>query len=323
MTATWRDAMCGELRAHDAGRRVTVAGWADTRRDHGGLVFVDLRDHTGKLQLVINPEHSPAAAETAHEIRNEFVLQATGEVTARAPEAVNPDLPTGQIEIQVDELRVVSRSSPLPFQLDEENVDETLRLRYRWLDMRTDRMQRNLRLNHTAITAIRRVMDERAFVDVWTPSMTRGTPEGARDFLTPVRLQPGRFYALAQSPQLFKQLCMVGGIDRYYQIATCWRDEDLRADRQFEFRQLDLEMAFVERDDVLDVLERCVVASFESLGRGGPPRPFPRLTYAEVLARYGSDKPDLRYGLEIRDATEVTRGSEFGVFANAPAVRFL
>jgi aspartyl-tRNA synthetase len=319
----WRDAMCGELRAHDAGRRMTVAGWADTRRDHGGLIFVDLRDHTGKVQLVLNPERSPVAAETAHEIRNEFVLQATGEVVARAPELVNPNLPTGQIEIQVDELRILSRSTPLPFQLDEENVDETLRLRYRWLDLRTERMQRNLRLNHTAIAAIRRVMDERGFVDVWTPSMTRGTPEGARDFLTPVRLQPGRFYALAQSPQLFKQLCMVGGIDRYYQIATCWRDEDLRADRQFEFRQLDLEMAFVERDDVLDVMEASVVGAFESAGVEPPARPFPQLTYTDAMLRYGSDKPDLRFGLEIQDATEVTRGSEFGVFKSAPCVRYV
>ena len=298
---------------------MTVAGWADTRRDHGGLVFVDLRDHTGKVQLVINPEHSAAAAELAHEIRNEFVLQATGEVVARAPELVNPNLPTGEIEVQVDELRILSRSTALPFQLDEENVEETLRLRYRWLDMRTERMQRNLRLNHTAITAIRRVMDERGFVDVWTPTMTRGTPEGARDFLTPVRLQPGKFYALAQSPQLFKQLCMVGGIDRYYQIATCWRDEDLRADRQFEFRQLDLEMAFVEREDVLDVMEACVVGAFEAAGAEPPQRPFPHLTYADAMLRYGSDKPDLRFGLEIQDATEVTRGSEFGVFKNSRA----
>ena len=320
---SWRDVVCGEPRAGDAGRRITVAGWADTRRDHGGLVFVDLRDHTGKLQLVINPERSAGAAEVAHEIRNEFVLQAVGEVTARAPEAVNPDLPTGEIEVQVDELRILSRSTPLPFQLDEENVDETLRLRYRWLDMRTERMQRNLRLNHTAIAAIRRVMDERGFVDVWTPSMTRGTPEGARDFLLPVRLQPGKFYALAQSPQLFKQLCMVGGIDRYYQIATCWRDEDLRADRQFEFRQLDLEMAFVERDDVLDVMEAAVVGAFEAAAIEPPPRPFPHLTYAEAMLRYGSDKPDLRFELEIQDATEVTRGSEFGVFKNAACVRYL
>src|SRR5437660_8996942 len=306
---SWRDAMCGELRADDAGRRVTVAGWADTRRDHGGLVFIDLRDAAGKAQLVLNPERSPAAAEIAHEIRNEFVLQATGDVVTRAPELVNATLPTGQIEVQVDELRILSRSTPLPFQLDEENVEETLRLRYRWLDMRTERMQRNLRLNHTAISAIRRVMDERGFVDVWTPSMTRGTPEGARDFLLPVRLQPGKFFALAQSPQLFKQLCMVGGLDRYYQIATCWRDEDLRADRQFEFRQLDLEMSFVERDDVLDVLARCMAASFEAAGLDAPPRPFPHLSFADAMLRYGSDKPDLRFGLEIEDATERTRGS--------------
>jgi aspartyl-tRNA synthetase len=184
-------------------------------------------------------------------------------------------------------------------------------------------MQRNLRLNHTVISSIRRTRDELGFVDVWTPSMTRGTPEGARDFLVPVRLQPGRFVALAQSPQLFKQLCMVGGLDRYYQIATCWRDEDLRADRQFEFRQLDLEMAFVERENVLDVLEACVVASFEAAGREPPPRPFPRLAYSDAVARYGSDKPDLRYGLEIQEATGITRGSQFGVFAGAACVRFL
>lgn len=320
---TWRDLYCGELRSEHVGLRLTVAGWADTRRDHGGLVFIDLRDHTGKLQLVVNPERAAAAATAAHEVRNEFVLQAEGELVARAPEAVNPDLPTGEVELQVDRLTILSRSTPLPFQLDEENVDETLRIRYRWLDLRTERMQRNLRLSHAVIAAIRRTMDELGFVDVWTPSMTRGTPEGARDFLTPVRLQPGTFYALAQSPQLYKQLCMVGGIDRYYQIATCWRDEDLRADRQFEFRQLDLEMAFVEADDVLDVLEQCVVASFEALGREPPSRPFPRLTFADALSRYGTDKPDLRYDLEIQEATDVTRGSEFGVFANAPSVRYL
>jgi aspartyl-tRNA synthetase len=320
---SWRDLYCGELRAEHVGRRVQVAGWADTRRDHGGLVFVDLRDHTGKLQLVVNPERAAGAAEVAHEIRNEFVLQAEGEVVARAPEAVNPNLPTGDVEVQVDTLTVLSRSTPLPFQLDEENVDETLRIKYRWLDMRTDRMQGNLRLSHTVISSIRRTMDELDFVDVWTPSMTRGTPEGARDFLTPVRLQPGTFYALAQSPQLYKQLCMVGGLDRYYQICTCWRDEDLRADRQFEFRQLDIEMAFVDREDVLDVLERCVVGSFGALGREAPARPFPRLTYAEAIARFGTDKPDLRFELEIQEATPVTRDSEFGVFANAPCVRFL
>jgi aspartyl-tRNA synthetase len=320
---SWRDLYCGELRTDHIGTRVTVAGWADTRRDHGGLVFIDLRDHTGKLQLVVNPEHAAAAAQAAREIRNEFVLQAEGEIVARGPESVNPNLPTGDVEMQVDRLTILSRSTPLPFQLDEENVDETLRLRYRWLDMRRDRMQRNFRLQHTAIAAMRGAMDAQNFIDVWTPSMTRGTPEGARDFLVPVRLQPGKFFALAQSPQIFKQLCMVGGFDRYYQIATCWRDEDLRADRQFEFRQLDLEMAFVEREDVLDVMETAVVASFEALDREAPSRPFPRISFDEAMTRYGSDKPDLRFGLEIQDATAVTRESEFGVFRNAEAVRFI
>ncbi|HEY5059637.1 MAG TPA: aspartate--tRNA ligase [Gaiellaceae bacterium] len=320
---SWRDMTCGAVTADDVGKRITLAGWADTRRDHGGLVFVDLRDYSGKVQLVVNPERAPEAAAVAHEIRNEFVLQAEGEVVRRAPEAVNPNIPTGSIEVQVDTLRILAPSEPLPFQIGDENVDEVLRLRYRWLDMRSERMQRNLRLNHAIITAIRREMDGLGFVDVWTPSMTKGTPEGARDFLVPVRLQPGRFFALAQSPQLFKQLTMVGGIDRYYQIATCWRDEDLRADRQFEFRQLDLEMSFVDREDVLDVLERCVVASFEAIGREPPERPFPRMPYAQAMARYGTDKPDLRFGLEIEDATALTRGSQFGVFAGAPVVRYL
>ena len=314
---SWRDILCGELRPEHVGRRLTVAGWVDTRRDHGGLVFVDLRDHTGKVQLVLK------ASDAAHELRNEFVVQAEGEVVARAPEAVNPNLATGEVELQVDRLTVLSRSTPLPFQIGEENVEETLRLKYRWLDLRGERMQRNLRLYHAAIAGMRRRMDELGFIDVWTPAMTRGTPEGARDFLTPVRLQPGKFFALAQSPQLFKQICMVGGIDRYYQIATCWRDEDLRADRQFEFRQLDLEMAFVEREEVLDVMEQAVVAAFEAVGREAPSRPFPRLTYSDAMARYGSDKPDLRFGMEIQDATEATRGSGFGVFAHASCVRYL
>jgi aspartyl-tRNA synthetase len=320
--STWRDVTCGFVTASDVGKTITVAGWCDTRREHGGLVFIDLRDHTGKVQLVVNAEHSREAADVVREVRNEFVLQAVGEVVRRSPENVNPNISTGEIEIQVTELRVLSRSEPLPFQIGED-VDEVLRLRYRWLDMRSDRMQRNLRLNHTIIQAIRRTMDDLGFIDVWTPSMTKGTPEGARDFLVPVRLQPGRFFALAQSPQLFKQLCMVGGLDRYYQIATCWRDEDLRADRQFEFRQLDLEMAFVDREDVLDVLERCVLASCEATGRPVPKAPFERLTYADVMRRFGTDKPDLRYGLEIQDATELTRGSQFGVFANAEVVRYL
>jgi aspartyl-tRNA synthetase len=315
--------MCGEPRAADVGRTLTLAGWVARRRDHGGLIFVDLRDHTGLVQLVLNPERAPDGAELAKEIRNEFVLRATGEVVARSPETVNPKLATGEVEVHVEELEIVSRSTPLPFQLDEENVDEMLRLRYRWLDLRTDRMQRNLRLSGSVVSAIRRRMEELGFIDFWTPSLTRATPEGARDFLVPVRLQPGSFFALPQSPQLFKQLFMVAGFDRYYQIATCFRDEDLRADRQFEFRQLDIEMAFAEREEVLAVLEEAVRASFEALGREPPPSPFPRLPWSEVMARFGSDKPDLRFGVEIQDATEVTRGSEFGVFANAPAVRFL
>src|SRR5947208_1665073 len=206
-----RGSMSGELRADDAGRRSTVAGWADTRRDHGGLVFVDLRDHTGKVQLVINPEHSPESAETAHEIRNEFVLQATGEIVARAPELVNPNLPTGQIEVQVDELRVVSRSTPLPFQLDEENVDETLWLRYRWLDLRRQRLQRNIRLRGQMVGIMRRLMEAAGFVDIQTPVLWKPTPEGARDFLVPARLQPAHFYALPQSPQIAKQLLVIAG----------------------------------------------------------------------------------------------------------------
>ena len=319
----WRDVHCGEVTAAHVGQRLTLAGWTARRRDHGGLVFVDVRDHTGICQIVVNPERAPDPAKVAHEIRNEFVLRARGEVVRRAPEAVNPNLSTGEVEVQVDELEILSRSEPLPFQLDEENVDEVVRLRYRYLDLRRPRMQRSLRTSATVIGAIRRSMEEQGFIDVWTPSMTIGTPEGARDFLVPVRLQPGKFFALAQSPQLFKQLFMIGGLDRYYQIATCWRDEDLRADRQFEFRQLDLELAFPTREDVLEVLERVVVASFEAVGRTPPELPLPRLAYADAMRRYGTDKPDVRFGLEIEDATELTRGSTFGVFANAPCVRYI
>jgi aspartyl-tRNA synthetase len=319
----WRDAMCGELRAADVGRRVTVAGWADTRRDHGGLVFVDLRDHTGKVQLVVNPERAPGAVETAHEIRNEFVLQAGGEVVARAPELVNPNLPTGQIEVQVDELRILSRSTPLPFQLDEEGVDENLRLRYRWLDLRRTRLQRNIRLRGQMVGIMRRLMEEAGFVDIQTPILWKPTPEGARDFLVPARLQPSHFYALPQSPQIAKQLLVIAGFERYYQVAICFRDEDLRADRVQEITQLDVEMAFPDYEELLGLTERLVQSIWlECLGIELR-TPFPRLTWDEADRRFGTDKPDLRYGLEIEDATDATRGSEFGVFASAEAVRFL
>ena len=320
---SWRDLLCGEVRSDRVGERLKLAGWAARRRDHGGLIFIDLRDRSGICQLVVNPERAPAAAEAAHQVRNEFVVQAVGEVVRRAPEAVNPNLPTGEVELQVDSLEIISRSDPLPFQLDEENVDEATRLRYRYLDLRREHMQRNLRLSATVVAAIRRFMDSQGFVDVWTPNLTRATLEGARDFVVPVRLQPGRFFALPQSPQLFKQTLMVAGVGRYYQIAICFRDEDLRADRQFEFRQLDVELEFAEREDVLEVLEGAVVASFEALDREPPVRPFRRASWHEAMRRYGSDKPDLRFGLELEEATERTRDSEFKVFSGASCVRFL
>lgn len=319
----WRDLLCGEVGPEHVGRRLTLSGWAGTRRDHGGLVFIDLRDKTGLCQLVVNPERAPTAAEVAHAVRNEYVLRAEGELAARAPDAVNPRLPTGAVELHVDALEIVSRCEPLPFQLDEEGVDESTRLRWRYLDLRRERMQRNLHLSATAIRAIRGAMDDQGFVDIWTPNLTKATPEGARDFLVPVRLQPGRFFALPQSPQIFKQILMISGFDRYYQIVTCFRDEDLRADRQFEFRQLDVEMAFVEETDVQAVIETAVSAAFEALGRPAPAGPIRRLTWSEAVGRYGTDKPDLRFGCEIADLTDATRASGFKVFADAPCVRAL
>jgi aspartyl-tRNA synthetase len=315
--------MCGEPRLEQAGERLTVAGWAARRRDHGGLVFVDLRDHSGLLQLVVNPERSQAAAEVAKEVRNEFVLQATGEVVARAPETVNPNMATGEVELQVEELTILSRSTPLPFQLDEEGVDETLRLRYRWLDLRRDRLHRNMTLRATLVSTIRRVMESAGFLDLQTPILFKPTPEGARDFVVPSRLQRGRFFALPQSPQILKQLLVIAGFERYYQIAICFRDEDLRADRVQEITQLDVEMAFPETEFILGLMEEmCREVWRACIGVELEP-PFRRMTYDEAMLRFGTDKPDLRYGLELSDATEVTRGSEFGIFAGARAVSFL
>ena len=319
----WRDIMCGEPRVEHVGSTVTVAGWAARRRDHGGLAFVDLRDDSGLLQLVVNPERSPKAAEVAKEIRNEYVLRATGAVVARSAETVNPKMATGAIEIQVDELEIVSRSTPLPFQLDEEGVDETLRLRYRWLDLRRDRLHRNLTLRARLVSTIRQVMESAGFLDLQTPILFKPTPEGARDFVVPSRLQRGRFFALPQSPQILKQLLVIGGFERYYQIAICFRDEDLRADRVQEITQLDVELAFPDTEFILALMEEmCREVWRECIGVELEP-PFRRMTYDEAMLRYGTDKPDLRYQLEIADATEVTRVSEFGVFANARAVRFL
>ena len=319
----WRDTGAGALRTESVGQTVAVAGWVARRRDHGGLIFIDLRDQSGVSQLVINPERSPEAAEIAHEIRNEFVIRARGEVVARAPEAVNPKLPTGGVEVQVDELEVVSRSTPLPFQLDEEGVDETLRYRYRWLDLRRDRLQRNLRTRAQLVSIIRQEMEADGFLDIETPIMAKPTPEGARDFLIPTRLQQGKFFALPQSPQIYKQLLVISGFERYYQIARCFRDEDLRADRLQELTQLDVEMAFPDPEEILALMERIVPRIWRETIGVELETPFPRMSWQEAELRFGSDKPDLRFGLEIQEATEVTRGSEFGVFAGAEAVRYL
>jgi len=319
----WRDLRCGEVRPEHIGQRITLAGWVDTRRDHGGLVFVDLRDRAGICQLVINPERTPEAHAAAHEIRNEFVLRVEGEVVARAPEAANPNLPTGAVEVQVETLEILSRCPPLPFQLDEENVDETLRLRYRWLDLRRTRLQRNIGLRAQMVGIIRRVMEGAGFLDIQTPILFKPTPEGARDFIVPSRLQQGRFYALPQSPQILKQLLVIAGFDRYYQIAICFRDEDLRADRVQEITQLDVEMAFPDVDFILGLMEEMCVSIWRECLRIELTPPFRRMTHAEAMARYGTDKPDLRFGLEIEDATEITRGSRFKVFGDAPCVRYL
>ena len=271
----------------------------------------------------INPERAPDAHAATHEIRNEFVLRAEGEVVAAGPEAVNPSLPTGEVELHVDSLEIVSRCPPLPFQLDEENVDETLRFRYRWLDLRRERLQRNIRLRSQMVGIIRRVMEAAEFMDIQTPILFKPTPEGARDFVVPSRSQKGRFYALPQSPQILKQLLIVAGFDRYYQIAICFRDEDLRADRVQEITQLDVEMAFPDLEFIVGLMETmCAEIWRECIGVGLEP-PFRRMTYAEAMARYGTDKPDLRFGLEIEDATELTRGSGFKVFADAPCVRYM
>jgi aspartyl-tRNA synthetase len=320
---SWRDLGAGEVRPEHVGRRLKLAGWVARRRDHGGLIFVDLRDQTGICQLVINPERASEAAKDAHGVRNEFVLQAEGEVVARAPDAVNPSLPTGEVELQVDAFRVLSTSPPLPFQLDEENVDETLRIRYRWLDLRREKMQRGIRIRARAVSTIRREMEATGFVDIETPILGKPTPEGARDFLVPTRLQPGRFFNLPQSPQIYKQLLVISGFERYYQIARCFRDEDLRADRLQELTQLDVEMAFPDQEFIFDLMERTMQSVWRECLAVEAEAPFQRMTWDEAQARYGSDKPDLRFGVEIEDTTELTRGSEFGVFASAPCVRFI
>jgi aspartyl-tRNA synthetase len=310
----YRDRWCGALREGDVETTVRVAGWVHRRRDHGGLVFVDLRDRSGVVQVVFNPEQAATAHERAHSLRSEWVISVQGKVVRRSEENVNTELPTGQVEVAVSELDVLAGAETPPFPLDEESgADEALRLRHRYLDLRREPMQRALELRHAIVRAIRDHLSDRDFLELETPMLTKSTPEGARDFVVPSRLQRSNFYALPQSPQLFKQLLMIAGYERYYQIARCFRDEDLRADRQPEFTQLDLEMAFVSEEDVLDITESTLKASLAAAGVELE-TPFRRITYADAMARYGSDRPDLRYGLEIHDVGSALTQTEFKVF---------
>ncbi|MGH2521881.1 MAG: aspartate--tRNA ligase [Anaerolineales bacterium] len=312
---------CGELRAEHIGQTVILAGWVNTRRDHGGLVFLDLRDRWGLTQIVANPEIAPAAHETATKVRNEYVLMAQGVVRPRLPGKENPRLATGAIELEIRTLEMLNPCKALPFQVGEDEVaDEQVRLKYRYLDLRRERMQRNLILRHKAVKFMRDYLDQQGFIEVETPILFKTTPEGARDYLVPSRVHPGCFYALPQSPQQLKQLLMVAGVERYFQIARCFRDEDQRGDRQPEFTQLDLEMSYVHRDDVLALVEALYTALVSAVGPSGKrllSSPWPRLTYAEALARYGTDKPDLRFGMELYDVGRVLAKSEFKVFRGA------
>ena len=295
-----------------------MQGWLHRSRDHGGLIFSDLRDRSGLVQIVFNPERAPEAHATASDCRAEYVLEVAGEVSRRPPGTENPNLPTGEIEVLADTLTVLNAAQPLPFSVaDEGDVDEQLRLRFRYVDLRRPKMAQNLVLRHKVVKYIRDFLDGDGFLEVETPVLMKSTPEGARDYLVPSRLRPGEFYALPQSPQQLKQLLMVAGVDRYFQIARCFRDEDLRADRQPEFTQLDLEMSFVDQDDVLDVIERLFSSLTEALTDFTIEKPFPRLTYREAMDRYGNDKPDLRFGAPIVDLSEIAKGSAVGFFRAA------
>ena len=311
-STSMRTDRCGDLRVDDVDRQVTLCGWVDRRREHGEhLAFVDLRDRSGVVQLVIDG---------AHDLRSEFVLQVTGTVRRRPADTANDSLPTGAVEIDVSGVTVLSTSEPLPFPLDDRtDVDEVIRLRYRYLDLRRSRLQRNLEVRARVNSAVRGAMEEQGFIEVETPMLIASTPEGARDFVVPSRKEPGSFYALPQSPQLFKQLCMVGGVDRYYQIARCLRDEDLRADRQFEFMQLDAEASFVSQDDVLGFISHAVASAAEAV-TGERPGEIPRMSWLDAMERFGTDKPDIRFGMELVELTEVFADTEFRAF-QAPCVK--
>jgi len=305
---------CGELSAGLVERTVTLCGWANRPRDHGGVIFIDLADREGLAQVVCHPERRPVF-KVAENVRNQFVLRVTGKVRRRIEGTVNPKLRTGEVEVVAEELEILNPSVPPPFQLDDDNLSETVRLEHRVLDLRREPMQRNLRLRHRAAMAVRRFLDQHGFVDIETPVLYKSTPEGAREFLVPSRLHPGHFYALPQSPQLFKQLLMVAGFDRYYQIVKCFRDEDLRADRQPEFTQIDIETSFLAEEDIRRLMEELVRAVFREAAGIELPAPFPVLTYDEAMRDYGVDKPDLRVPLKLAELTDVVRDVEFKVFS--------
>lgn len=311
-----KDKSCGALRIGDVGKVVSLAGWVHRRRDHGGLLFIDLRDREGIVQVVFNPQYSPIAHRIASQIRAEYVIRVKGEVVRRPPGTENPKIPTGEIEVIAQDIEILNTCKPLPFSISEEGeVDESLRLKFRYLDLRRQKLKENIILRHKVIKFIRDFLDAKGFVEIETPILIKSTPEGARDFLVPSRLHPGHFYALPQSPQQLKQLLMVAGFEKYFQIARCFRDEDLRADRQPEFTQLDIEMSFINEEDILQLLEEL----FTELVKNVKPdmrvlTPFPRLSYKDCVERFGNDKPDLRFGMELRDLTDLVANSSFEVF---------
>lgn len=313
---------CGELRAKQIGETVTLCGWVDRRRDHGGVIFIDLRDRMGTVQIVSDPQRTPESYKDAESLRNEYVVRIIGRVSQRPEESLNTKLPTGEVEIYADRIELLNAvSKQLPFQIsgaDSELVREDVRLKYRYLDLRRDRLNQNLQMRHQVVKAMRRYLeDEKNFIEIETPILTRSTPEGARDYLVPSRVNPSSWYALPQSPQLFKQMLMVSGFDRYYQIARCFRDEDLRADRQPEFTQLDMEMSFMSQDEIIELNEGLVCQIFKTVKNIDLPRPFPRITYADSMAKYGSDRPDTRFGLELVDVSDVVKDCGFKVFTDA------
>ncbi len=304
----------GEINEAHIDQTLTVNGWVQNRRDHGGVIFIDLRDKSGILQIVIDPD-TPEAFKLADAVRNEFVMQATGIIRNRPEGTTNPNMPTGMIEMLVKDLKLLNRCEPLPFQLEDSEISEAVRLKYRFLDLRRPEMQRTLRMRHAVIKTMRRFLEDQDFVEIETPILTRSTPEGARDYLVPSRTYPGEFFALPQSPQLFKQLLMVSGFERYYQIARCFRDEDLRADRQPEFTQLDIELSFIDEDDIINMMTKMVRMLFSEVLDTTVPETFPRISYADAMARFGTDRPDMRIKLELTEVSDLMAGVEFKVFS--------